>query len=62
MKKPNFDATNLKHQIEEQPLIAAGVGIALLNGVAKLISVNNDRKNSKTWRREVVRRERKLKR
>jgi hypothetical protein len=62
MKKPNFDFAPLKRQIEEQPLIAAGIGIAALNGVAKLMQANNDRKNSKTWKREVIRRERQPKR
>lgn len=57
MQKPKFDPTTLVHQVQEQPLIAAGVGIALLNGVAKLMQANTDRKRSKTWKREVVRRE-----
>jgi hypothetical protein len=61
MKKPSFDTTNLRKQVEDQPLIAAGIGIAALNGFAKLIQANNDRKNSKTWKREVVRRERQSK-
>lgn len=58
MQKPKFDTTNLKRQIEEQPLIAAGIGVAILNGAAKLMQANTQRKNSKTWHREVVRRER----
>jgi hypothetical protein len=58
MQKPKFDTTNLKQQVQDQPLIAAGIGVALLNGVAKLMQANNERKNSKTWKREVVRRER----
>lgn len=58
MQKPKFDTTNLRRQVEEQPLIAAGVGVALLNGVAKLMQANTDRKRSKTWNREVARRER----
>jgi hypothetical protein len=57
MKKPNFDATNLKRQVEDQPLIAAGIAAALLSGAAKLINANSTRKNSNTWRREVKRRE-----
>lgn len=56
----NFDTTQLKRQIEENPLVAAGVGAALLNGVAKLMQANTQRKNSKTWKREVHRRMRKL--
>lgn len=57
MKKPSFDTTKLKSQIEENPLVAAGVGAALLSGAAKLINANSARKNSTTWRREVKRRE-----
>jgi len=55
--KINFDTTKLKEQAEDNPLIAAGIGIALLNGVAKLMQANTQRKNSKTWNREVRRRE-----
>lgn len=58
MQKRKFNTDPLVRQIEEQPLIAAGIGIALLNGVAKLMQANTDRKRSKTWKREVVRRER----
>jgi len=61
MKKPNFDTTNLKRQVEEQPLIALGVASAALSGVAKLMNANTQRKNSKTWNREVKRREKKTK-
>jgi len=57
MQKRKFNAEPLVRQIEEQPLIAAGIGIALLNGVAKLMQANTDRKRSKTWKREVIRRE-----
>lgn len=52
----NFDTTQLKRQIEENPLVAAGVGAALLNGVAKLMQANTQRKYSKTWAKEVNRR------
>lgn len=61
MKKPNFDTTKLKEQIEDNPLVAAGIGAALLNGAAKLMNANTNRKNSKTWSREVKRRERNTK-
>lgn len=56
--KINFDTTKLKEQVEDNPLVAAGIGIALLNGVAKLMKVNTERKSQKTWDREVKRRER----
>jgi len=55
--KINFDTTNLKRQCEDQPLVAAGIGAALLAGVAKLLNANTGRKNAKTWSREVKRRE-----
>lgn len=53
----NFDTTQLKKQIEDNPLVAAGIGAALLTGAAKLMNANTQRKNSKTWSREVRRRE-----
>lgn len=56
--KINFDTTKLKEQVEDNPLIAAGLGIAFLNGAAKLMKVNTERKSQKTWDREVKRRER----
>lgn len=52
----NFDTAKLKEQIEENPLLAAGIGAALLNGAAKLMKANTERKNSKTWAKEVNRR------
>jgi hypothetical protein len=58
MAKFTFDTTRLKAQIEENPLVAAGIGAALLTGAAKLMNANTQRKNSKTWDREVRRRER----
>ncbi len=61
MNKPKFDTAKLKEQIEDQPLIALGIGAALLSGVAKLVNANTGRRNSKTWSREVKRRERSTK-
>lgn len=52
----NFDTTNLKKQIEEQPLVAAGIGAAVLKGLSSLMNANTGRRNSKTWRKEVDRR------
>jgi hypothetical protein len=52
----NFDTTKLKRQIEENPLVAAGVFAAVLQGGAKLMQANTQRKNSKTWKKEVNRR------
>jgi hypothetical protein len=52
----NFDTTKLKRQVEENPLVAAGIGAALLQAAAKLMQANTQRKNSKTWAKEVNRR------
>lgn len=57
--KINFDTTKLKEQVEDQPLIAAGIAVALLSGVSKLMNANTQRKNSNTYAREVKRREKK---
>jgi hypothetical protein len=57
MKKLNFNTDRLKQQVEENPLIAAGVGLGFLSGMTKLMNANTARKNSSTWRREVRRRE-----
>jgi hypothetical protein len=57
MKKPSFDTSKLKEQVEDNPLVAAGIGAALLTGAAKLMNANTARKNAKTWKREVKRRE-----
>lgn len=57
MAKFEFDTTKLKQQIEENPLLAAGVGAALLTAASKLMNANTARQNSKTWKREVNRRE-----
>lgn len=55
--KFEFDTTNLKKQVEENPLIAAGIGVGLLTGAAKILNAVTASKNAKTWRREVKRRE-----
>lgn len=51
-----FDTTRLKKQIEDNPLVAAGIGAALLTGAARLMNANTARKNSNTWKKEVNRR------
>lgn len=55
----NFNTDKLKQQVEDNPLVAAGIGAALLSGAAKLMNANTQRKNSNTWKREVARREKK---
>lgn len=54
--KINFDTTVLKQQIEDNPLLAAGVGAGLLAGAAKLMNAVTANKNSRTWAKEVKRR------
>lgn len=54
--KFNFDTTNLKNQIQDQPLVAAGLGAALLSGGAKLLNAVANNRNSKAWKKEVNRR------
>lgn len=61
MQKIKFDTTRLKEQVEDQPLIAAGVAAALLKGVSSLLNANTARQNAKTWKKEVRRRETKQK-
>lgn len=60
--KFEFDTTNLKRQIEENPLMAAGVGAALLTGASKLLNSVTAHKNAKTWKKEVNRRTKNYKR
>jgi hypothetical protein len=47
---------NLKHQAEENPIIALGVGAALITAISKLIESSGNARNSKAWDREVARR------
>ena len=54
--KFEFDTTRLKSQIEENPLLAAGVGAGLLTGAAKLLNSVATMRNSKTYKKEVNRR------
>lgn len=50
---------NLMHQAEENPVIVMGVAAGLLTALSKLIGASNESRNSRTWRREELRRERK---
>lgn len=54
--KFQFDTTNLKKQVQEQPLVAAGIGAALLQGGAKALNAIANNRNSKAWKKEVNRR------
>lgn len=52
----NFNTSTLKKQVEDNPLVAAGIGAAILNGAARLLNANTARKNANTWAKEVARR------
>lgn len=54
--KFTFDTTRLKEQIEDNPLVAAGIGVALLNGVVKLMNAQTERKRVKVYDKETNRR------
>lgn len=54
--KFEFNTANLKHQVEENPLAAAGIAAALLAGASKLLNASTSRRNSKAWTKEVNRR------
>lgn len=56
MPKITFDTTKLKEQVEDNPLLAAGVAAGLLTAVGKLLDANTKRQNARTWRKEVNRR------
>ena len=47
---------NLKHQAEQNPMLALGVGAAVMTVITKLISASVDAKNSRAWAQEVARR------
>jgi hypothetical protein len=51
---------NLKHQAEENPVLAMGVAAALITAVSKLIDSSSNARNSKAWAQEVARRDRKV--
>lgn len=57
MAKFTFDTTKLKEQVEDNPVVFLGALGIVLSGAAKLMNANTQRKNSKTWNREVARRE-----
>lgn len=51
--------TRTQRAFEEQPVLFIGVSAAAITSVAKLISADTERRNSKIHRREVERRIRK---
>lgn len=54
----NFDVflRNLTRQVEDNPVVALGVGASLLAGLGRVLKVAIDARNSRTWSREVTRR------
>ena len=48
--------TRLQTQIEENPLVAIGVGIALLTAASKFIDAAGSAYGRRTWSKEVARR------
>ena len=59
MQKPDYQRfkTNLKKQVEENPVISIGVFAAAATAAAKLMDANNDRRRTKTRAREIRLRE-----
>jgi hypothetical protein len=47
---------NLKRQAEENPMLALGVGAAVVTVVTKFIGAGVDMRNSNAWAKEVARR------
>lgn len=47
---------NLKHQAEDNPVLAMGVAAGLLTAVGKLVEAHTNSRNSKSWMRETQRR------
>lgn len=52
---------NLKLQIEDNPMLAVGVGAAAVTALSKLLNAGVGHRNSKTWKKEVNRRTKKNK-
>ena len=50
---------NIKKAFDQDPVMVTGVGAALIIAIAKLMDANTNRKNSKTWKKEVNRRDKK---
>lgn len=47
---------NLKRQAEENPMLALGVGAAVVSVLTKFIGASVDMRNSRVWAQEVARR------
>ena len=47
---------NLKLQAEQNPIVALGVGAAVITAITKLIGMSVESRNSRAWAQEVARR------
>lgn len=47
---------NLKRQAEENPIFALATGAAVVQAMTKLVATSTQRKNAKSWHKEVDRR------
>lgn len=47
---------NLKHQAEQNPILALGVAAGLITAISKLGNTMTDAKNARAWKLEVARR------
>lgn len=52
---------NLKNQVEDNPMLAVGVGAAAVTALSRLLKASTEHRNSKTWKKEVNRRTKKTK-
>lgn len=53
---PNDFLNNLKTQAEDNPIVALGIGAALITAISKLIDASVNSKNARAWAKEVARR------
>jgi hypothetical protein len=55
-KSMNDFLNNLKHQAEENPVLALAVAAGLITAISKLVDASADSRNSRAWVKEVRRR------
>lgn len=58
MLENNRFVNRLKAQVEENPIVALGVGAACATALSKLLDASTSRANAKAWAKEVDRRDR----
>jgi hypothetical protein len=47
---------NLKKQAAENPIVALGIGAALITAISKFIDASSGARNSRSWAQETARR------